>query len=152
MRFLALTFAAFWIGACSLAPAPSQTSPTAAPPYRISPEDNPHTPQLEDVNREVAATTITSADLAELYDESPPRVALSVVGYMPSVCNELRVEVSPPDANFNIFVQTYSLINPAVQCDNVFQQFDATILLGTYSRGRYTLWLNNMRVGDFVSN
>ncbi len=150
MRFVFLTFAAIWMSACALAPA-TQTLPTVAPPYRISPEENPYAPQLEDINRDIAAMTIISADLAELYDETPPRVLLSMTGYMPSVCNELRVEISPPDANFNIFIRTYSLINPAVRCDNVFQQFDIRILLGTYSSGRYTLWINGAQVGDFVA-
>ena len=70
---------------------------------------------------------------------------------MPSVCNELRVNINPPDEEFNLYIDVYSLINPDVQCDNVFQQFETSILLGTYSPGRYAVWINDVLMGDFVS-
>jgi hypothetical protein len=44
----------------------------------------------------------------------------------------------------------YSLMNPDINCDNVFQQFEADVLLGVYSPGRYTVWINNGLIGDFI--
>lgn len=150
MRTIHLLIAAFLIGACIPVPT-AEPTPTASPPYRITPDENPHQPRVEDVGRQIAAVTITSVDLSERYDFSPPRAVLGLIGYMPSVCNELRVDIAPPDENFNVFIEVYSLVNPGVQCDSVFQQFETSILLGTYSPGRYYIWINETLVGDFVS-
>lgn len=76
---------------------------------------------------------------------------LTLSGYMPSVCNELRIKVNPPDENFRIFIEVYSLIDPTIKCEDVFQQFETSILFGEYSSGRYTVWVNEGLVGDFVS-
>ena len=138
------------LSGCITAPTPEPT-PTAAAPYRITPDENPFEPQIEDVGRQIATVTITSVSLSELYDYSPPRSMLSLVGYMPSVCNELRVDIGAPDEDYNVFIEIYSLIDATIQCDNVFQQFETSILLGTYSPGRYSVYINGALMGDFVS-
>ncbi len=135
---------------CIAAPTVDPT-PTAQPPYRITPDENPFEPQLEDVSRQVATVNITSVVFSEQYEYSPPRAAIRFIGYIPSVCNELRIDISEPDEEFNVFIEVYSLINPDVQCDNVFQQFEASVLMGTYSPGRYYVWVNGALAGDFVS-
>lgn len=138
------------LSSCIVAPTPEPT-PTASAPYRITPDENPFEPQIEDVGRQIATVTITSVSLSELYDYSPPRSMLSLVGYMPSVCNELRVDIGAPDEDYNVFIEIYSLIDATIQCDNVFQQFETSILLGTYSPGRYSVYINGALMGDFVS-
>lgn len=140
----------FVVSACLPVPTqePTQTSPT---PYRIAPDENPYEPGIKDANRQVAAVTITSVLLVEKYEYTPPRAAIVITGYMPSVCNELRIAINPPDEQFRVFIDAYSLINPDIQCDNVFQQFEAEILMGIYSPGRFTVWINDAPAGDFVS-
>lgn len=142
--------ALFLLAGCAAAPT-LEAPPAAAQPYRIAPDENPFEPQVEDVGRQVATVTIVSANLSESYEYSPPRARLGIAGYMPSVCNELRVEISPPDEGYNVFIEVYSLINPDIQCDDVFQQFETNILLGIYSPGRYPVWINGNLIGDFVS-
>lgn len=149
-RVFLLLLMAFFIAGCIAAPTAEPTS-TALPPYRITPDENPFAPQIEDVGRQIATVTITSVSLSELYDYSPPRSMLSLVGYMPSVCNELRVDIGAPDEDYNVFIEVYSLIDATIQCDNVFQQFETSILLGTYSPGRYAVYVNGALMGDFVS-
>lgn len=147
---LILFFLPIMASACISVPtAESTQTPTA--PYRIAPDENPYEPDLQDAGRQVAAVTVTSVLLAEKYEYTPPLSAIVITGYMPSVCNELRIEISPPDELFRVFIEVYSLINPDIQCDNVFQQFEAEILLGIYSPGRYTVWVNDALAGDFVS-
>lgn len=148
LRLLMLTI--ILLTSCTTLPTPEPTA-TAVVPYRITPDENPFEPQLQDVNWQVATVTIVSVGLSEQYEFSPPRAMLNLVGYMPSVCNELRVNINPPDEDFNLYVDVYSLINPDVQCDNVFQQFETSLLLGTYSPGRYAVWVNDVLMGDFVS-
>jgi len=150
MRHIHLFILAVLIGACIPVPT-AEPTPTAAPPYRITPDENPHQPRLEDVGRQIATVTITSVGMSERYDFSPPRAMLRLVGYMPSVCNELRIDIAPPDEKYNVFIEVYSLVDSTIQCDSVFQQFETSILLGTYSPGRYYVWINESLVGDFVS-
>ncbi|MBL8099706.1 MAG: hypothetical protein JNK81_11015 [Anaerolineales bacterium] len=139
-----------FISACSVIPTPEPTA-TAPAPYRITPDENVYAPRTEDLGKQIAGVTITAVSLSEKYEYTPPRAMLNILGYMPSVCNELRVEINPPDESFRVFIEVYSLINTNINCDNVFQQFEANILFGYYSAGRYTVWINNALVGDFVS-
>jgi len=147
-KFFILIF--IFISACSAIPTPEPTATTPVP-FRITPDENIYAPRIEDFDRQIIGVTITSVSLSEKYDYSPPRAMLNILGYMPSVCNELRVDISPPDENFRVFIEVYSLVNTNIKCDNVFQQFEANILFGYYSTGRYTVWVNNALVGDFVS-
>lgn len=135
---------------CTPLPSAEPTA-TASLPYRITPDENPHEPKPEDAGWLPAGVTITSTAMSERYDFSPPRAMLTLSGYIPSACHELRVKVDPPDEEFRIFIEAYSLIDPTLSCDNVFQQFETSILFGEYSSGRYTVWVNEGLVGDFVA-
>lgn len=150
MRFSSLFLITILVTGCMPTPAVEPT-PTAAPPYRITPNENPFEPKLEDVSRQIATVNISSVVFSEQYEFTPPRAAIRFIGSMPSVCNELRIDISEPDEEYNVFIEVYSLINPDIQCDNVFQQFEASILMGTYSPGRYSVWVNGALAGDFVS-
>src|SRR3990172_6172476 len=137
--------------ACFATPTPEPTS-TPRIPFIIMAEDNPFAPKPEGRGRQRAGAVLTSISLVEQTDLAPVRVALNISGSLPSVCNELRVEVAVPDDEYQIFVEVYSLVNRTVDCENVFQQFEASVLLGAYSAGRYTVWVNQERVGDFVAD
>lgn len=150
MRRIHFIIPFLFLGACIPAPTAEPTT-TASAPYRITLEENMHAPRTGDLGMQIAGVTITSVNLSERFDFAPPRATLGIIGYMPSVCNELRIDVNPPDKNYRIFVEVYSLINPNIQCDNVFQQFEASVLFGKYSSGRYTVWVNDDLVGDFVA-
>lgn len=147
-KFYLLIF--IFMSACSVIPTVEPTA-TSSLPYRITPDENIYAPRPEDLGKQTAGVTITSVSLAEKYEYTPPRAMLSILGYMPSVCNELRIDISPPDENYRVFIEVYSLINTNINCENVFQQFEANILMGNYSTGRYTIWINGALAGDFVS-
>jgi len=150
MRFSSLFLITILVTGCIATPAVEPT-PTTAPPYRITPNENSFEPKLEDVSWQVATVNISSVVFSEQYEFTPPRAAIRFVGSMPSVCNELRIDISEPDEEYNVFIEVYSLVNPDVQCDNVFQQFEASVLMGAYSPGRYSVWVNGALAGDFVS-
>jgi hypothetical protein len=140
---------AFFLSACLSAPT-AEPTPTPIPPRQITPADNPFTPNDDDLSLQRAGVTLTSVSLSERFDLTPRRVAIHFLGSMPSVCNELRVNINPPDEDSRVFIEAYSLMDPSVTCERVFQQFEATVLLGTYTDGRYTVWVNGELVGDFV--
>jgi len=144
-------FIVFILSACFAQPIPEST-PTAGAPFLIKPADNPYVPRPEDINLQIGGVILTSLDLVERPDSTPVRVALNLLGSLPRACNELRMEVADPNQQYQIFVKVYSLVNSNVKCEDVFQQFEATVLLGVYSAGRYTVWVNNELVGDFVSD
>lgn len=139
-----------FLNACAAIPTPIPT-PTIAIPVMLLVEENPYRPQLEDASFRLAGIVLTNTSLLERFDLDPFRVELTLSGSLPSVCNELRIEVAQPNVNYQVFVKVYSMVNPNVNCDNVFQQFQASILLGVYSTGRYTVWVNEDLVGDFIT-
>lgn len=147
---IAYLFLALLLNACIVLPAP-QSAPTAGAPFTIKSADNPYAPKPEDLSMQVGGAMLTSLNLIEQTESTPVRVELNLFGSLPRVCNELRVEVANPNEQYQIFVDVYSLTNPNLKCENVFQQFEAAIALGLYSAGRYTVWVNNEYVGDFVS-
>ena len=138
------------LSACTSQPMPAPTS-TASVPVVIKSTDNPYASKPEDANLKIAGVELTSMDLAELTGDTPIRVVLRILGSLPRTCNTLRIDVTEPNAQYQINVKVYSLVDPKVSCDNVFQQFDASVLLGVYSAGRYTVWVNDNLVGDFVT-
>lgn len=140
----------FFLAACFAPPAPAATV-TPRQPQALSPEENPYAPQAEDVKMLRAGVILTSIQLSERTDLDPARVQVNFLGSMPSVCNALRLDVRPPDAEYRVRIEAYSLIDPQINCENVFQQFETMILLGAYSPGRYAVWVNDEYVGDFVA-
>ncbi len=148
-RFISFLLALL-LSACIAQPTPEATS-TPAIPQVITAEDNPYSPLPGDASLRLAGVVLDSINLVERSDLAPTRVELNLFGSLPSVCNQLRVEVSPPNEQYQIFVEVYSLINPNLSCDNVFQQFEDSVLLGQYSPGKYTVWINKGYIGDFVT-
>lgn len=136
--------------ACAAQPTPE---PTPAPdiPLILKQEDNPYAPQSGDLNKREAGVILTSLNLLERADLDPIRTELNITGSMPSVCNELRVTVDPPDDARRVAIKIYSLVDPNLNCENVFQQFKATLLLGVYSQGQYAVWVNGTYIGEFTS-
>jgi hypothetical protein len=136
---------------CAAQPAP-QPTPTVGAPFILTAVENPHAPKPEDISRQTGGVVLTSMNLSERTNVTPPRVELNILGLLPRLCNELRVEVADPNDEFQIMVNVYSLVDSNIKCENVFQQFETSILLGVYSPGRYTVLVNDEMVGDFVSN
>lgn len=136
--------------ACTAQPAPEPT-PTAGAPFIIKQEDNPHEPKNGDLRLKQDGVVLTSVSLSERYDLTPIRSELHVLGSMPSVCSEPRIKVNPPNNQYQINIEIYSVADPKLNCENVFQQFEITLLFGEYSPGQYTIWVNDSYVGSLAS-
>jgi hypothetical protein len=138
------------LSACTAAPTQTST-PAINAPFIIKQEENPYAPKTGDLSLKQDNVVLTSLSLSERFDLTPLRAELHILGSMPSVCSELRVKVDSPDIKYQIAIDIYSLANPKLKCENVFQQVDTTILLGTYSAGQYTVLVNKNYVGTIVS-
>jgi hypothetical protein len=150
MKNSAFLFLVLILNACTAMP--TQTPiPTVEAPFIIKQEENPYAPKTGDLSLKQDNVVLTSLSLSERFDLTPLRAELHILGSMPNVCSELRVKVDPPDSKYQIAIDIYSIANPKLKCENVFQQVDTTILLGTYSAGQYTVLVNKSYVGTIVS-
>ncbi len=149
-RILPLLPSLILVSCAALQPAPAPTI-TVTPPLVFKPEENPYAPKLEDVSLKQENVIVTAVSLSERYDLTPIRAQLYVSGSMPSVCSEPRVKVNPPNGQYQINVEVYSVASLKLNCENVFQQFEISLLLGEYSPGQYTVWVNDNLAGTLAS-
>lgn len=148
---LLLTFAL--VAACT--PPPSPDSPVTAPPseFPVSPSsspipENPYAPQPGDEKLTRSAAFMNSADLL-LMESFPIQVAMILRGSLPTPCHSLRAVIKPPDGTNNIEVEAYSVTDPNKVCAQVLQSFEASIPIGSFAPGHYTVSVNGVRVGEF---
>jgi hypothetical protein len=130
------------------APVPANPSafPVGTPSSAVT--ENPYAPQPGDDNLTRGSAFMNSADLL-LMESFQTQVAMILRGNLPSPCHNLRVVINPPDGSNNIDVTTYSVADPNAICAQVLQSFEASIPLGTFPPGHYTVSVNGEHVGEF---
>jgi hypothetical protein len=84
-----------------------------------------------------------------LLETYPVQVMLELEGSLPTPCHRLQVDVAEPDNENRIYVEVYSLTDPSMECIQVLKDFTESVLLGKFTTGSYTVWLNGENVGDF---
>lgn len=109
---------------------------------------NPYAPQPGDAALTRASAFINSADLIFM-QSFPPQVGLILRGSLPTPCHHLRALIHAPDENNNIEVEVYSVADPAEICVQVLGAFEASIPMGSFPSGHYTVTVNGQRVGEF---
>ncbi|MCC6260300.1 MAG: hypothetical protein IT311_05495 [Anaerolineales bacterium] len=134
---------------CIAAPT-AEPTPAPAPPAVLVSADNAYAPQPGDANLTRATVVVSSVSLIERLDLSPTRVEVNLAGSLPTTCNQLRLEVGLPNERYEINISLYSVVTSGAKCEQVLQQFEASVLLGVYSNGRYEVFINGGRVGDFI--
>lgn len=93
---------------------------------------------------------LDSTELLTL-ESFPLQFMLALKGSLPTPCHQLRVSVSPPDADNKVIVNVYSVSNPDEMCAQVLEPFEVNFPLGSFPAGRYTLWVNGEMVTEFQS-
>ncbi len=91
---------------------------------------------------------LDSTELLTL-ESYPLQFTLVLKGSLPTPCNDLRVDVKPPDAENRIDVDVYSESNPDRMCAQVLKPFEENFSLGSFPTGHYTLWVNGELVAEF---
>jgi hypothetical protein len=91
---------------------------------------------------------LDSVDLLTM-ESNPLQFSLALAGNLPTPCNQLRVAVSPPNAENQILVDVYSLSTPGTICAEVLQPFSQNVPLGSFPAGHYTVWVNGRQMGEF---
>ncbi len=105
-------------------------------------------PISSDKNFNSGPVFIESADIV-LKESFPVQVELVLTGNLPTPCHQLRVVVSEPDADSQIEVQAYSVSDPEKMCIQVLEPFEAVIPLGDYTKGEFTILINEEPAGEF---
>ncbi|MHB8779276.1 MAG: hypothetical protein ACYC6R_16190 [Anaerolineales bacterium] len=93
---------------------------------------------------------LDSTELRTL-ESFPLQFMLTMKGSLPTPCHQLRVSVSPTDADNKVIVNIYSVSNPDEMCAQVLEPFEVNFPLGSFPAGRYTLWVNGEMVTEFQS-
>jgi len=116
-----------------------------------SPLEPTFAPQAGDEN---LATGTVYPDLKAseilLLESYPVQVNLVLRGDLPTPCNQLRVKVAEPDAENRIQVEAYSVLDPNSICTQVLEPFEAQVALGSFTSGKYTVYVNGKFLGEFT--
>jgi hypothetical protein len=115
--------------------------PDFEPPYPA-----PWEPAPGDENLVRSDVSIKEQDILTL-ESYPPQYMLNLAGALPTPCNQLRVKVNPPDNQNQIQVEVYSLVKPDEICIEMLEPFEASIPLGSYTSGEYTVLVNGEQAG-----
>lgn len=120
------------------------------PPAGDSGEGRPFAPQPGDsaLTRDQAYVNESELIIAESF---PPQIFLRLSGALPTPCHQLRVAVGQPDAQGQIQIDVYSVVDPDRVCAQVLKDFNENVPLGSFPSGKYSVWVNGTMVGEFTS-
>ncbi len=122
---------------------------TATPAFQ---GDNPYAPQATDSAMLRGDVTIDSASLS-LTKSTPPQVMLNFAYFQPTPCNQLRVEMSGPDAQNRIDITAYAVAVKNRPCTLMVlaTPLQTSLNLGSFPGGHYSVCLNGVKVDEFDS-
>lgn len=126
-------------------PEPQDLKP-AEPGVVVIPTDHEYAPAPGDDQLARGNVFVEESGII-LLESYPVQVKLQLVGNLPTPCHKLRAAVSLPDDNNRIKVEIYSLSDPDLMCTQVLEPFTASIPLGSYTEGAFTVWVNGEGVG-----
>ena len=136
----------------SLEPSPEPDTAVTSPPVDTMPSNEPNTipfaPQPGDADLTRGTVYINEASLI-IRESFPPQISLNLAGDLPTPCNQLRAVINSPDSENKIMVDVYSVIDPNQVCIQVLEPFEASVDLGTFPTGHYTVWVNGEMAGEF---
>lgn len=128
--------------ACS--PATHASTATEAP----NPVAGDYTPKPGDTALTRGPVYLDSTDLLTM-ESFPLQFAVGLKGSLPTPCHQLRISSNGPDAQNQIHLEVYSVVDPNVVCAEVLEPFDVNFPLGSYPDGHYTLFVNEAQVAEF---
>jgi hypothetical protein len=157
---ITLLLALLWVTACvpERVPAtepgtvPLETAMTN-PPIEMPSEqssNNPYAPQQGDASLTRGEVFIQEKGLL-VRESQPPQVSLAISGDLPTPCHQLRVQVHEPEKGNNIPIEVYSVFDPDMMCTQVLKPFTASVDLGTFPGGHYSVLVNGEPAGEFDS-
>ncbi len=157
--FVSLLIAAALLAACATPPAQTAApSIPTQPPTAVSPSLEPagQTPSPlatfapTGIGGNLKKGSVVIESQAVAYDAAKNQALLNMSGSLPTPCHKLQSDVAQPTAENRIDVSVYSLVNPNTICTQVIKPFEASVPLGTLTTGKYTVYVNNAKVGEVI--
>lgn len=127
-------------------PKEPDSEPPVVPPAVPPPDDHEYAPKPGDISLERGNVYIDYTEIL-LLESYPVQINLLVTGNLPNPCHELRAIAYAADDQNRIDVEIYSVFESGLMCTQVLEPFDATIPLGAYALGTYSVWVNGEEVG-----
>jgi hypothetical protein len=131
---------------CSLIPPGIQPTSTLVP--SIPPSGYEPQPDDDKLTRDQVFLEMENSQVV-ISESLPAQVSLILNGNLSDPCHQLRVVVIPNNSKKTINLVVYSIYNPKVACITVLKPFSATIPLGSYAGGHYTVYVNGQLLGGF---
>ncbi|HSB66012.1 MAG TPA: hypothetical protein VLD65_05490, partial [Anaerolineales bacterium] len=116
---------------------------SAIPPSGFEPQ-----PGDANLKRDQIFLEMASSQLVVIFG-TPVQAEAILIGTLPDPCHSLRVALTPSDASKMISLEVYSIVEPGKICVTVLSPFTATIPLGSFISGDYTVKVNGELLGNF---
>jgi hypothetical protein len=112
--------------------------------------NNPYLPQSGDETMLRGDAEIVSISVL-MAETLPPHFSISLAYRLPTTCYQLRVTISQPDSQNRIQLGIYGLVPKDKPCNMMalLTPQEASIGLGSFPAGHYTVWVNGQQVGEF---
>lgn len=107
-------------------------------------------PQQSDTQLKQGSVYLDSSEILTL-ESYPLQFTLHMKGSLPTPCHQLRVAVQQPNAQNQILIEVYSVVDPDKMCTQVLEPFEVTVPLGSYPAGKYTVLVNGEVIAEFQS-
>ena len=113
---------------------------------------NPYAPQAGDSDL-LAEDINIEWDNLYVARSQPPQLLVSFTYFPPTNCHKLRVEVSEPNDENQIILKAYVVAAKDQVCTTIVLEdpLEASLNLGSYPEGNYTVVLNGDQIGEFYS-
>jgi hypothetical protein len=114
--------------------------------------NNPYALQPGDGDLTYGDLTIDSTSVF-LTKSQPPQVMVNFAYFQPTPCYQLRVEVNGPDEQNHINLKGYAVAEKDKPCNlmALATPLQASLNLGSFPKGHYTVFLNDNQIGEFDS-
>lgn len=116
-----------------------KSSPTASPAL--------WDPEIDDESLIRGEAFVNESQII-VQENAPHQHLLRLSGALPTPCHQLRVLLPEPDELARIWVEVYSLSDPAEICIQVLEPFEASIPLGEFSPREYEVLVNGDLIGS----
>jgi hypothetical protein len=126
------------------------SQPTGSPAPLPGQGDNPYAPQPGDAAMMEDKVEVVSVSVL-MAESFPPQISVSLAYRLTTPCNSLRVILNPADSAHRILLNVYGVAPKDKPCSMMVlaTPLQASISLGSYSSGQYTVWINGVQVGEF---
>lgn len=114
--------------------------------------NNSYAPQPGDSDLVAEDIRIESSSVF-MAKSQPPQLLVNFDYFPPTTCHELRVEVSGPDDQNEVQLKAYGVIGKDQVCTLMAleEPLQASLNLGSFPSGHYTVVLNGNQIGAFDS-